>query len=84
MSPLLERVLELLNWHGVLNSFESLLNILSLLLNLLLTSRRNFNSKCIDGFVDSISGLNVAKEQGDSKVLHILSLFVLKNIFNNY
>jgi hypothetical protein len=34
--------------------------------------------------VDSISGLNVAKEQGDSKVLHILSLFVLKNIFNNY
>jgi len=70
MSPLLKCVLKFVDWHGVLDLLRDPFNILSLSLDSLLTLRRDFDLKSVDGIMDRI-GRDDTKEKCDGKVLHI-------------
>lgn len=70
MSPLLKCMLKFVDWHGVLDLLQDLFNIVSPSLDSLLTKRRDFDLKSVDGIMDSI-GRDDTKEECDGKVLHI-------------
>ena len=70
VSPLLESVLELVHWLGVLDLLPDHFDVVGFFLNSLLTLGRDLNLKSVDGVVDLVSRGDT-EEKCNGEVLHI-------------